>query len=94
MQPMKLSPELEAVVGKGPMARSEVVSKMWMYIKGDEYEDENGKKGSELRKGPSLQDSKDKRIVKTDDALKKIFGGQDSVHMMKMAGFISKHLSK
>lgn len=94
MQPMKLSADLEAVVGKGPMPRSEVVSKIWMYIKGDQYEDENGKKGTDLRKGPSLQDAKDKRIINTDEALKKIFGGQDTVHMMKMAGFISKHVSK
>lgn len=77
MQPMKLSADLEAIVGKGPMPRSEVTSKLWIYIKGH-----------------NLQDSKDKRIVKTDDALKKIFDGQDSVHMMKMAGFISKHVSK
>lgn len=30
---MTLSPELEAVVGKGPMPRGEVVKKMWDYIK-------------------------------------------------------------
>lgn len=30
---MTLSPELEAVVGKGPMPRGEVVKKMWEYIK-------------------------------------------------------------
>ncbi len=33
MKPMKLSAELEAVVGKGPLPRSEVVKKLWMYIK-------------------------------------------------------------
>ena len=33
MQPLKLSPELEAVVGLGPMPRSEVVKKIWQYIK-------------------------------------------------------------
>jgi chromatin remodeling complex protein RSC6 len=33
MKPMTLSPELEAVVGKGPMPRGEVVKKMWDYIK-------------------------------------------------------------
>ncbi|MEK7641802.1 MAG: SWIB/MDM2 domain-containing protein [Patescibacteria group bacterium] len=77
MKPMNVSPDLAVIVGNGPMPRSEVVSKLWVYIKGH-----------------NLQDSKDKRIVKTDDALKKIFDGQDSVHMMKMAGFISKHLTK
>jgi upstream activation factor subunit UAF30 len=33
MKPMTLSSELEAVVGKGPMPRGEVVKKMWEYIK-------------------------------------------------------------
>ena len=32
-KPMKLSAELEAVIGKGPMARSEVVKQIWVYIK-------------------------------------------------------------
>ncbi len=33
MKPLKLSADLEAVVGKGPMPRSEVVKKLWAYIK-------------------------------------------------------------
>jgi chromatin remodeling complex protein RSC6 len=33
MKPMHLTEELEAVVGKGPMSRGEVVKKMWEYIK-------------------------------------------------------------
>ena len=32
-KPMQPSPELAAVVGPGMLARSEVVSKMWDYIK-------------------------------------------------------------
>ncbi len=32
-KPLTLSPELEAVVGKGPMPRSEVVKQLWVYIK-------------------------------------------------------------
>ena len=77
MQPLTLSPELEAVVGKGPMPRSEVVSKMWIYIKAN-----------------NLQDSKDKRLVNADEKLLKVFGGEKTVHMMKMAGHISKNVSK
>lgn len=77
MKPVNISPDLEAIVGKGPMPRSEIVSKLWVYIKGN-----------------NLQDTKDKRIINTDEALKKIFEGQDTVHMMKMAGFISKQISK
>ena len=33
MKPLELDAELEAVVGKGPMSRGEVVKKMWEYIK-------------------------------------------------------------
>jgi chromatin remodeling complex protein RSC6 len=32
-KPLNLTPELEAVVGKGPMPRTEVVKQMWVYIK-------------------------------------------------------------
>ena len=33
MKPMELSADLEAVVGKGPMARGQVVKHLWEYIK-------------------------------------------------------------
>jgi len=33
LKPLELSPELEAVVGKGPMSRGSVVKAMWVYIK-------------------------------------------------------------
>jgi chromatin remodeling complex protein RSC6 len=33
LKPMQLSADLEAVVGKGPMTRGEVVKKIWDYIK-------------------------------------------------------------
>ncbi len=32
-KPLTLSPELEAVVGAGPMPRTEVVKQLWVYIK-------------------------------------------------------------
>ena len=32
-KPLNLSPELEAVVGAGPMPRTEVVKQLWVYIK-------------------------------------------------------------
>jgi chromatin remodeling complex protein RSC6 len=76
MKPLNVSEALADVVGKGPMPRSEVVSKLWVYIKAN-----------------NLQDSKDKRLINTDEKLKKIFGGQAQVHMMKMGGLVSKHLS-
>jgi chromatin remodeling complex protein RSC6 len=39
MKPLKLSSELEAVVGKGPMPRSQVVKKLWAYIKKNDLQD-------------------------------------------------------
>ncbi|MBI2990431.1 MAG: SWIB/MDM2 domain-containing protein [Candidatus Magasanikbacteria bacterium] len=33
LKPLKLSAALEAVVGPGPLARGEVVKKLWEYIK-------------------------------------------------------------
>ncbi len=44
MKPMTLSPELEAVVGKGPMPRSEVVKGLWAYIKKHNLQDEANKR--------------------------------------------------
>lgn len=32
-KPVNLSPELEAVIGKGPLTRAEVTKKVWEYIK-------------------------------------------------------------
>ena len=77
MEPKNITPELEAVVGKGPMPRSEITSKIWVYIKKH-----------------NLQDAKDKRLINTDETLKKIFDGQAQVGMMKIAGFVSKHILK
>jgi chromatin remodeling complex protein RSC6 len=44
MKPMKLSEELEAVVGKGPMPRSEVVKALWVYIKKHDLQDPANKR--------------------------------------------------
>lgn len=44
MKPMKLSSELEAVVGKGPMPRSEVVKGLWAYIKKHDLQDPKNKR--------------------------------------------------
>ncbi len=76
MKPMNVSSELAAVVGNGPMPRSEVVKKLWVYIK-----------------GKNLQDPENKRNIKADEALKKVFGGKDVVNMFEMTKLVSKHLS-
>jgi chromatin remodeling complex protein RSC6 len=44
MKPLNLSDELAAVVGKGPMPRSEIVSKMWVYIKKHDLQDPKNKR--------------------------------------------------
>lgn len=43
-KPMNLSPELEAVVGAGPMPRTEVTKALWVYIKENNLQDENDKR--------------------------------------------------
>ena len=44
LKPMNLSSELEAVVGKGPMPRGQVVKKLWEYIKKNGLQDQNNKR--------------------------------------------------
>ena len=44
MKPMNISAELAAVVGAGPMPRSEVVKKLWVYIKGHNLQDPANKR--------------------------------------------------
>lgn len=44
MKPMNISDELVAVVGKGPMPRSEVVKKLWEYIKKNDLQDPKNKR--------------------------------------------------
>ncbi|HEY4525796.1 MAG TPA: SWIB/MDM2 domain-containing protein [Candidatus Paceibacterota bacterium] len=44
MKPMNVSPELAAVIGKGPMPRSEVVKKLWVYIKKNNLQDAQNKR--------------------------------------------------
>ena len=39
MKPLKVSSQLAAVVGPGPMPRSEVVKKLWDYIRKNNLQD-------------------------------------------------------
>ena len=39
-----------------------------------------------------LQDSKNKRMIKADAALKEVFGGKATVNMFEMTKLVSKHL--
>lgn len=60
MKPMELTPELEAVVGKGPMPRGEVVKKMWDYIKKHDLQNPKNKRNI-------FADEKLKPIFKKDE---------------------------
>ena len=40
-----------------------------------------------------LQDKKNKRMIKADEALKTVFGGKATVNMFEMTKLVSKHLS-
>jgi chromatin remodeling complex protein RSC6 len=44
MKPMTVSSDLAEVVGKGPMPRSEVVKKLWVYIKKNNLQDAKNKR--------------------------------------------------
>src|SRR5262245_15390203 len=43
-------------------------------------------------KTTKLQDPKNKRMIKADDALKPVFGGKASVNMFEMTRLVNKHL--
>jgi upstream activation factor subunit UAF30 len=44
MKPMTISSDLAPVVGNGPMPRSEVVKKLWVYIKKHNLQDEKNRR--------------------------------------------------
>jgi chromatin remodeling complex protein RSC6 len=43
-KPVTLSGDLEAVIGKGPMTRAQVTSKVWEYIKAHSLQDTKDKR--------------------------------------------------
>ncbi len=44
MKPLNLSEELEAVIGKGPLPRGQVVKKLWEYIKKNDLQNPENKR--------------------------------------------------
>lgn len=44
MKALTLSPELSAVVGDQPLPRTEIVSKLWVYIKANDLQDKSNKR--------------------------------------------------
>ncbi|KAJ1381638.1 SWIB/MDM2 domain [Sesbania bispinosa] len=45
-------------------------------------------------KGNDLQDPENKRLIRCDEKLKKVFAGRDEVGMLEIAGLISPHFLK
>lgn len=43
-KPMKLSPQLQDIIGPGPMSRPEVTKALWVYIKENKLQDEKDKR--------------------------------------------------
>ncbi|MXP14843.1 hypothetical protein GRI44_08810 [Altererythrobacter confluentis] len=43
-KPVTVSPELENVIGKGPLTRAQVTSKVWEYIKANDLQDAKDKR--------------------------------------------------
>ena len=77
MQPMNVSEELAAVVGKGPMPRTEVTKKIWAYIKSRKCQDPKNKRN----------------IIADDKLAKVFGGNKKTVNMFEMTKIVSKHLS-
>lgn len=75
MAPMQPSEALSAVVGAKAIPRTEVVKKLWAYIKKNK-----------------LQDPKNRRNVRADGNLSKVFNGKSVVSMFEMTKLVSKHL--
>lgn len=76
MRPLKPSADLAAVVGSKPLPRTQVVKKLWLYIKKHK-----------------LQDTKNRRNIKADATLAKVFKGKKVVSMFEMTKLVSKHLT-
>jgi len=76
MSPMTPSPALAEVVGSKAIPRTEVIKKLWQYIK-----------------SRKLQDPKNKRNIRADATLSKVFNGLKVVSMFEMTKLVNKNLS-
>jgi upstream activation factor subunit UAF30 len=76
MSPMTPSESLAAVIGSKAIPRTEVMKKLWFYIKKNK-----------------LQDAKNRRNIRADAALTKVFSGKTVVSMFEMTKLVNKHLS-
>jgi chromatin remodeling complex protein RSC6 len=77
MQPMNVSEDLAAIVGKGPLPRTEVTKKIWAYIKSNRRQDPANKRN----------------IIPDEKLAKVFGNSKKAVNMFDMTKLISKHLS-
>lgn len=77
MAPMKISEELAAVVGKGPMPRTEVTKKLWAYIKKHKLQNPKNKRN----------------IIPDDALKAVFGKGKKEVNMFEMTRLVNAHLS-
>ena len=75
MRPLKPSAALSQIVGEEPIPRTEIVKRLWAYIKKHK-----------------LQDPSNKRNIKADDKLRKVFKGKKVVSMFEMTKLVADHL--
>lgn len=62
MKPLKISEELQDVVGKGPLPRTEVTKKLWAYIKKHKLQDPKNLRNI-------MPDAKLEKVFKTKKAV-------------------------
>lgn len=88
-KPMNLTAELEAVVGSGPMPRTDVTKALWVYIKENNLQDPEDKR-------TIIADDKLKAIF-TPPAGVKLEADEDTnvdkVNMFRMTKLVSRHMS-
>jgi upstream activation factor subunit UAF30 len=76
MKPMQPSLALAEVVGAKALPRTQVIKKLWEYIK-----------------KRNLQDPNNRRNIRADETLAKIFNGKKVVSMFEMTKLVNKQLS-
>jgi len=76
MAPMQPSTALAEVVGSKALPRTQVIKKLWEYIK-----------------RRNLQDPNNRRNIRADETLAKIFNGKKVVTMFEMTKLVNKQLS-
>ncbi len=77
MAAMQPSEALAKVVGSKAIPRTQVVKKIWQYIKKN-----------------NLQDPKNRRNIRADENLVKVFNGKKVVSMFEMTKLLNKQLKK